>query len=125
MSRDWICVVGNVSFSRVDDRLAEGLWLLVSPASGRQTYAAMWEEDPSYQRAVGHWVIGLIVAGTITLAGICFFVGDLEPIRGWVTGILLLEAAWAAVATAVYALVRAWFWYAERSARSSGRGRNS
>jgi hypothetical protein len=85
----------------------------------------MWEEDPRYQQAAGRWAVGLIVAGTVSLAGICFLVGDFEPIRGWVTGILLLEAAWLTVAAAAYALVRAWFWCAARSARSSARGRHS
>lgn len=83
----------------------------------------MWEEDPRYQQAAARLVIGLLVAGTVVLAGVCFWIGDFEPFLGWGAGLLVFAAAWFVVAAAVYGLVRLWSWGVARTAKSSGRDR--
>ena len=81
----------------------------------------MWEEDPRYQERLFRQVAVLVVAGTLTLAAMSWYIDDLAPLKTWVSWILMVELPWLVVATAVYGLVLLWRRMAARRAKSSPR----
>ncbi len=79
----------------------------------------MWEEDPRYQEAQFSQALIVVVAGTLALAALGWYVEDLAPLKTWAACLLGVEAAWLIVASAAYGLFRLWRFFAERRAKSS------
>ena len=79
----------------------------------------MWEEDSRYQEGLFRLIVVLVVAGTLLLAAMGWYIDDLAPLKTWVSWILVIELPWLVVATVVYGFVRLWRRMAARRAKSS------
>ena len=81
----------------------------------------MWEDDPRYQEGLFRLIVVLVVAGTLALAAMGWYIDDLAPLKTWVSWILVIELPWLVMATVVYCFVRLWRRMAARRAKSSPR----
>ena len=79
----------------------------------------MWEEDSRYQEGLFRLIVVLVVAGTLLLAAMGWYIDDLAPLKTWVSWLLVIELPWLVVATVVYGFVRLWRRMAARRAKSS------